>query len=203
MKQSDTLRLVNAQAGTASREVSSRDGLDAFLASVERRAFVMARLSTRDDDVALDIVQDAMLRMVRTYAHKPARDLPPLFFRILANRLTDHHRKRGFARLLRWRGFGQDGEEGVADAVDQLPHESPEPDEALDANLIGVAVRRALLELPERQRQVFMLRQWQGMSVAETAQALGISGGSVKTHLSRALQALRTHLQEFASDETD
>ncbi len=180
---------------------SSKERLGEFLASVERRAFVMARLSTRDDDAAMDAVQDTMLRMVRKYADRPDDQWPPLFFRILSNRLGDHHRRRGFARLLRWRGDEPDGAEDGVEAVDRLPHGAPAPDEALDAFEVGAALRVALDRLPERQRQVFLLRQWQGMNVEETASALGISGGSVKTHLSRATSALRAHLQDYAADE--
>ena len=180
---------------------------DAFLGSVEQRAFIMARISTHDDDAALDIVQDSMLRMVQKYASKPETEWPPLFFRILANRLTDHHRKRGFAGMLRWQGVGQTGipnaDENVSEAVDQLPDQSPTPEVTLDSSQINSAVRSALQNLPERQRQVFTLRQWQGLSVAETALALGISIGSVKTHLSRAIQALRIILKEYASNESE
>jgi len=184
-------------------DTRANERLGEFLAAVERRAFVMARLSTRDDDAALDVVQDTMLRMVKHYADRPDNEWPPLFFRILSNRLGDHHRKRGFARLLRWHGNEPDSSEESIEAVDQLPDATPAPDVALDAFEVGAALRRALDKLPERQRQVFLLRQWQGMSVEESATALGVSGGSVKTHLSRATQALRTHLSEYATDGPD
>jgi len=180
--------------------MSSNERLGDFLASVERRAFVMARLSTRDDDAAMDAVQDTMLRMVRKYADKPDDQWPPLFFRILSNRLGDHHRRRGFARLLRWRGDEADGGENGVEAVDRLPSAAPAPDEAFDAFEVGAALRVALGRLPERQRQVFLLRQWQGMSVEETAAALEISGGSVKTHLSRATGTLRAYLQAYSKE---
>lgn len=191
----------SAAVSPVRNDTGSNARLGEFLASVERRAFVMARLSTREDDTALDAVQDTMLRMVRSYADRPEDQWPPLFFRILSNRLGDHHRRRGFARLLRWRGDEPDDAGDRVEAVDRLPSDIPAPDEALDAFEVGTALRRALDELPERQRQVFLLRRWQGMSVEETASALGISGGSVKTHLSRATSALRGHLREYASDE--
>ena len=191
-------RLVSQKEG----DNSANPSFDAFLASVEQRAFIMAKYSTHDKEAALDIVQDCMLQMVQKYAGKPETEWPPLFFRILANRLTDHHRKRGFARMLRWRGISQSGDESVSEPVDQLQDQSPTPELTLDCSQINLAVRSALMQLPERQRQVFTLRQWQGLSVAETAQSLGISNGSVKTHLSRAIQTLRFSLKEYASNES-
>lgn len=174
--------------------------LDAFLASVERRAWLIARLSTRDDDVAFDIVQDTMLRMFERYADKPSEERSALFFRILNNRITDHHRRRGFDRLIRW--FGERGDSisetsDMPEAVDQLADDSAGPEARADVDELGNTLRRALDSLPQRQRQVFLLRQWQGMSVAETAFALSISQGSVKTHLSRAMDAMRFSLQEL------
>ena len=183
------------------RAAGSSGQLELFLASVERRAFIMARLSTRNDDDALDIIQDTMLRMVQKYTDKPADNWSPLFFRILANRLTDHHRRRGFSRLLQWRGAEPGNDEAQAEPVDQLENASPEPDQALNASKIDESVRNALGKLPERQRQVFLLRQWHGMSVSETADALGISCGSVKTHLSRAQTGLRSKMQAYASHD--
>lgn len=195
------LRSQQADADDA-RVDPAAPALDAFLASVERRAFVTARLATRDDDAALDIVQDAMLRMVDRYAHKDAGEWAPLFFRILSNRIRDHHRRRGIARLLRWHGpAGEDGEP-TRGAVDLLPSEVGRPDEALGDARLGAALRDAMLRLPERQRQVLLMRQWQGMSVEETAAALRLSGGSVKTHLSRAMKSMRERLGKLSDHET-
>jgi len=120
-----------------------------------------------------------------------------LFFRVLSNRLADHHRRRGLAGWLRWRG---EESNDVEDAVDRLPHGAPMPDEALDARETSAALRQALGSLSERQRQVVLLRHWQGCSVAEAARALDISGGSVKTHLSRAISALRADLKAGGGD---
>lgn len=197
---SATIARASADRLALRERTAGADSLDAFLASVEKRAFVIARLSTRDDDAALDIVQDAMLRMFERYADKPDAERAALFFRILNNRVTDHHRRRGFDRLVRW--FGERGERPTdaretVDAVDQLVDDAAGPARRADADALGVELRRALDRLPHRQRQVFVLRHWQGMDVAETAFALQISEGSVKTHLSRAMRALRTSLREL------
>lgn len=179
--------------------------LDAFLAAVERKAFVIARLSVGNDDDALDIVQDAMLRLCENYADRPASEWAPLFYRILDNRIVDRHRPRGFERLKRWlgpAGAAPDGFDGGLgpDAVDLLPGAVSGPDELADASRHIASLNARLAQLPHRQRQVFLLRCWQGMGVEETARALGISAGSVKTHLSRAMAALGRHFQEV-SDE--
>jgi RNA polymerase sigma-70 factor (ECF subfamily) len=71
------------------------------------------------------------------------------------------------------------------------------PDRLADHDSFGDSLDRALRTLPLRQRQVFLLRAWEGMDVADTAQALRISGGSVKTHYFRALAALRAALEPY------
>lgn len=179
--------------------------LEGFLAGVERKAFVIARLAVGNDDDALDIVQDAMLKLCEKYADRPANEWAPLFFRILDNRIVDRYRPRGFERLRRWMGPSgncADGDQGGAgiDAVDRLPDAASSLEEQVDVSRHIDALNVRLAELPHRQRQVFLLRCWQGMGVEETARVLGISGGSVKTHLSRALATLGKHLGE-ASDE--
>ena len=171
--------------------------LDDFLASVEKRAYIMARTSTGSEDAALDIVQDSMLRMVKSYSQRPCEQWPPLFFRIVNNRITDHHRKRGFDRMLRWFGGTGDEESEVLDAIDRLPTAAGSPDEQVQEEQFGSALQAALQQLSERQRQAFMLREWQGLSVEEAAVAMGVSQGSVKTHLWRAIQALQGILQEY------
>ena len=68
--------------------------ISAFLAEVERRAFKQAMFAVRDEDAALDIVQDAMLKLTEKYAEKPAAELPMLFQRILQNTIHDHFRRQ-------------------------------------------------------------------------------------------------------------
>ncbi len=172
--------------------------MDAFLASVERRAFVMADMAVRDHDTALDIVQDTMLKMVRSYSNNAPDEWPALFFRILNNRITDQFRKRGiFGRMKQWFGAGDQDKANTADAVDQLHSDLPLPEQELQNEQLGVVLLRLLEELPIRQQQAFTLRIWQGLSVDETARAMNISPGSVKTHLHRALQVMRIQLSEY------
>lgn len=171
--------------------------IDAFLASVERRAWRFAEIALRDPDEALDAVQDAMLRLVRHYADKPAEAWPPLFWGILRRRITDLQRRRTVRnRVLVWMGHGAHGDEDDLPAW-EAPDTGPGPARLLAARQAHAAMSKAIHALPRRQRQAFMLRVLEGLDVADTAQAMGCSAGSVKTHLSRAMDALRTRLEEW------
>jgi RNA polymerase sigma-70 factor, ECF subfamily len=167
--------------------------LEAFLRGVERRALRMADLATGSRDEALDVVQDAMFGFVRHYAAKPAGDWLPLFYRVLDNRLNDWHRRRRVRS--RWidtfLGRGEDDADRLAQAEDAS---EPGPPLRLAGSETARALDAALAALPTRQRQAFLLRVWEGLDVADTARAMRCSQGSVKTHLSRALAALRRAL---------
>lgn len=180
----------------SSEQTSVHTNMDSFLASVEKQAYVIAIAACKDEQNALDIVQDSMLNMVKNYADKDQQSWPPLFFKILNNRITDQHRKRGFGRLTRWFGTGHDEEAGP-EAVDQLTTDGFSPDTLADSDDLQDAMKAALENLSFKQQQALILRLWQGLSVKETAAAMGISEGSVKTHLSRAVQEMRIHLEEY------
>lgn len=171
--------------------------MDGFLASVEKRAYVIALAACHDQQIALDIVQDSMLSMVKSYSNKPTDQWPPLFFKVLNNRITDQHRKRGFGRLVQWFGHSATEDESAVEPVDQIASTDVSPDGITDSMELGGAIELALDRLPLKQKQALILRLWQGLSVKETAIAMEISEGSVKTHLSRAVHEMREHLQEF------
>jgi RNA polymerase sigma-70 factor (ECF subfamily) len=164
--------------------------LDAFLASVERRAYVMARSMTGDPDESLDVVQDAMLRFVAGYGRRPSAEWRPLFFRILINRVRDGQRRQAVrARFMSWlRPEDRDPVETAPAPPDSRPLEVLMAEETMDA------IDAGLRALPPRQQEAFALRCLEGMDVAATARAMGCSEGSVKTHYSRALAALRRRL---------
>ena len=171
--------------------------IEAFLASVERRAWRVAEIALRDPDEALDAVQDAMLRLVKHYSGKPAAEWPPLFWGILRRRVTDLQRRRTVRnRIMVWMGHA------VTDDDEELPaweppDLGPDPARALAARQAHAAMSKAIRALPRRQQQAFMLRVLEGLDVADTAKAMGCTAGSVKTHLSRAMDALRTKLEEW------
>lgn len=177
-----------------STEQSLHTNMDGFLASVEKQAYVIAMAACRDEQVALDVVQDSMLSMVKNYANNDKQSWTPLFFKILHNRITDQHRKRGFGRFTQWFGAGDDT---APDAVDQLATDDFSPDSLADSDELQEAMKTAMENLSIKQQQALTLRLWQGLSVQETATAMGITEGSVKTHLFRAVQAMRVHLDKY------
>jgi len=171
--------------------------LDRFLRDVEGSAFRIALVSVRDRDDALDIVQDAMLRLATRYARRPAAEWKPLFYRILQNRIRDWGRRRAVSRRVMSFFSGHDDE---ADPIEQAPGPAAaNPLHELEDHQAMAALEQALRELSERQRQAFMLRTFENLDVAQTALAMGVTDGSVKTHYSRAMSRLRELLGEHWS----
>jgi len=168
--------------------------LDAFLASVERRAFRMAELALGHREDALDAVQEAMIKLVG-YRERPAEEWTPLFWSILRRQVTDRHRRNTVRRrVMTFLGRDDDSRE---DPLEMLPDPGEDPARRHADAESWAALGRALRQLPRRQREAYLLRELQGLDVAETAAAMGCSDGSVKTHLSRAMAALRTHLEDW------
>ena len=183
----------------AEREASTVDqsrALDRFLEGVERRAFRIARMAVRNDDDALDIVQDSMIRLARSYGQRPVGEWKPLFYRILHNGIRDFMRRRRVRmRVMAWwptGGFDDD----VADPVDASPDPAGGPRDLLETEETLAELEAGLSALPDRQREAFVLRALEGLDVAETAVAMGCSAGSVKTHYFRAVHALKDRLGE-------
>ena len=171
--------------------------MNQFLAEVERRALRIAEIAVRDRDEALDLVQDAMIKLVRNYAGRNSDEWRPLFYRILQNGVRDWHRRQVVRnRVMVWfqPARQDDGDQDIIasapDPTGRTPQEQLENSEAMDD------METAVHELPTRQREAFMLRTFEGLDVAGTAVAMGCSEGSVKTHYSRAVHALRDKLGE-------
>ncbi len=170
--------------------------LDGFLAAVERRAFRIAELALGHREDALDVVQDAMVAFLG-YRQNPADEWPALFFSVLRSRITDRHRRNAVRhRVMAVFGLQADTDHD-ADPLAALPDPAPGPLDQHSRERHWQALGRAVRALPRRQREAFLLRELQGLSVAETAQAMGCSEGSVKTHLFRALAQLRTRLEDW------
>jgi RNA polymerase sigma-70 factor, ECF subfamily len=169
--------------------------LDQFLSSVEKRAFKIAQLGLRNDDDALDAVQDAMMKLVQSYSARPEDEWRPLFYRILANRIRDLQRRRTVrGRIMAWLPVRDADDEEEVDPIAQAPSPDAGPARRLELDeAIGV-LETAVAELPPRQQQAFLLRNFEGLDVGETASAMGCSEGSVKTHYFRALENLRARL---------
>ena len=172
--------------------------LEKFLADIERRAFRMAQVALRDADDALDVVQDAMLKLTRSYASRPSTEWRPLFYRILENSIRDLQRRRTVRkRIMTWLpGPKEDPDVEAQDALENVADSAPAiPERLMQAQAMQL-LEESLRALPARQREAFMLRNFEGMDVAETASAMACSEGSVKTHYSRAVHALRDKLGE-------
>ncbi len=186
--------------------LSTKQEMSAFLAAAERRAFKHAKFAVRDEEAALDIVQDSMMKLVEKYADKPAGELPMLFHRILQNTIHDFYRRSKVRStwttlLSNLTGKGRDADDDDYDPLDTMVVDSSSNatvDPAVQFNQAQVManIEAALEKLPTRQREAFLLRYWEELDVAETAAAMGCSEGSVKTHCSRAVHALAESLKK-------
>jgi RNA polymerase sigma-70 factor (ECF subfamily) len=175
--------------------------LSEFLAGVERRAFKQTAYAVRDDHAALDIVQDAMMKLAEKYGNNPATEFPMLFQRILQNTTRDFWRRQKVRNLWTtllssFSGNGEDGEERDPLETIDVEDDGDEPSAQLARSQTIRLIERALEKLPPRQREAFVLRYWEDMDVAETASIMGCSDGSVKTHCSRAVHALAIELRK-------
>lgn len=191
------MSLVGGRDAARETALDQERALERFLAGVEKRAFRIAKLSLRDHDDALDVVQDSMISLARNYAGHPEEQWRPLFYRILRNRITDYQRRRRVRQgvIAWWPGTGPD--DGPPDPVESAPDPSGTPDEQLEGEELLGRIERALAGLSDRQREAFMLRNFEGLDVAQTAIAMGCSEGSVKTHYFRAVQALQLQIGEW------
>jgi RNA polymerase sigma-70 factor (ECF subfamily) len=180
--------------------LASPQQLSSFLESVERRAFKQAMFAVHDEEAALDIVQDTMLKLAEKYGDRPEEEFPMLFQRILQNTIRDYYRRSKVRSM--WTtllsAFSPDDDEDydpletLAADQDEAGPKTPESklQQAQTLNLIDDEIKK----LPTRQREAFLMRYWEDMDVAETAAAMGCSEGSVKTHCSRATHTLAAAL---------
>ncbi|MBD1388496.1 RNA polymerase sigma factor [Neiella sp. HB171785] len=168
--------------------------MDEFLQTIELKAYRIALFAVGEHADALDIIQDTMIKLVTHYQQRAANEWKPLFYRILQNRITDFHRKRKVRSFVQMFNFGVNREEPM-ELPDSEPHPDTVPQLAWQKQHQQDAVFKVLNGLPLKQQQCFLLRSWEGMSVAETAAAMGCSPGTVKTHYFRATTKIRELLE--------
>ena len=182
--------------------LASRSELSAFLKGVERRAFKQAVFAVRDQEAALDIVQDAMLRLAEKYGDRPAAELPLLFHRITQNAIRDWFRRQKVRSL--WTtllsSLTPNREDDEQDPLETLEpayesNRQEAPGDRLEQSQILEIIEEEISRLPERQREAFIMRYWEELDVAETARRMRCSEGSVKTHCSRATHTLAAALR--------
>ena len=189
------------------KDTSNLDDMDAFLASVERRAYKHALYAVRNEENALDIVQDAMLNLVQSYSDKPTSEWPMLFTRILQNAIHNHFR-RNKVRDYWTPNFSQfdssenDEESNSMDVIEAIMNKNIDKaafsaEDVVTREQVLNTIEELIKNLPARQREAFLLRYWEDLSVSETAEAMGCSEGSVKTHCSRASHALAEALTKL------
>jgi RNA polymerase sigma-70 factor (ECF subfamily) len=173
------------------------------LLQVERRAYKQAKFAVRDDQEALDIVQDAMLKLSDKYGANPPAELPMLFQRILQNTIRDYYRRHKVRSTWVSQLTSLLPSKDAAEDSDPLETLTPAaganqvlgPSEHFEKSRLIETIEAELSRLPPRQREAFLLRYWEEFDVAETARAMGCSEGSVKTHCSRAAHTLATALK--------
>jgi len=183
--------------------MASAQELSDFLGSIEQRAFKQAVYAVRDDDAALDIVQDAMIKLAEKYGDRPATELPLVFTRILQNRIHDWFRRQKVrnAWVTLFSNMGRKSDENEDfDPLEALsaPEESDihqDGSQKLERSQLLTALEEEISKLPARQREAFLMRYWDELSITDTAKTMNCSEGSVKTHCSRATQALAKALK--------
>lgn len=170
--------------------------MDNFLASIEKRAFRMAEIALQHREDALDAVQDAMFRLARNYRNHSPEEWTPLFWSILRRRITDQYRRRKVRSIMIGWLPPSSRHRGPTTTAWEPASSDPGPAQRHADNMALLRLGEAIRSLPRRQAEAFMLRVLEGLNVAVTAQSMGCSQGSVKTHLSRARHTLRKQLED-------
>ncbi len=182
----DTMPLELILNAKVTRDQAHSASLEDFFSKQRERALVHAQVRLQQMDDALDAVQDAMLNFCRKYSNRPTEEWAPLFYRMVENATLDRLRKRQWERFKFW----------STDTIDYAPTQLQSSDKIDVSDEFRAILFAALRQLPDRQRQAFLFRHWHGLSSRQTSIAMQVSEGSVKTHLSRAMRALRPQLSD-------
>lgn len=153
----------------------------------------------RDQELARDLVQEVFLRVVRNAAtFKAQSKFTTWLYTIARNQCIDAMRRarhRRHAQLDKPLS-SQDG--GGATLLDMVADDRPGPNVIARDRRFVAALEAALTELPDEQREVFLMREVEGLKFREIADVVGIPENTVKSRMRYALEALRGHLAAFA-----
>ena len=178
--------------------------LERFLYDIRSKTLAFAVFRMKDEEAALDILQETMMGFVKSAPRYKEEAWTNLFYKILTRRITDWQRKRTWRRKLRHilplsHLSKEDSDDNLYTHEYNTASNSVESEHA--ATELSSQFEAVLQSLPARQQDAYLLRQWQGFSIKETAMMMQCSESSVKTHLFRAMKRLRGQLGEWI-DET-
>jgi RNA polymerase sigma-70 factor (ECF subfamily) len=184
--------------------MATQKELSDFLKASEKRAFKQVLYAVKDEDAALDIVQDSMIKLAQSYGDKNIEELPLLFTRIVQNTTKDWFRRQKVRNtwVTLFSKFGKNAEDEDIDPQDFFENDEnasygKESSLQIERMELSTILEKEIEKLPKRQREAFLMRYWEEMDISETAIAMGCSEGSVKTHCSRASHALATALKKL------
>jgi RNA polymerase sigma-70 factor (ECF subfamily) len=153
---------------------------------------ICAHLLPRGQDIEA-AVQETFVRALRSLGHYGGSGTFAAWMASIAVNLCRDRLRRH--RLAPFVALEPDDEEGRGPLA-VLASATPSPERAAMARQAMARVRAAVAALPERQREVFALRFWAGLDLAAIAEALGVDVGTVKTHLHRSVQRVRSAAEE-------
>jgi RNA polymerase sigma-70 factor (ECF subfamily) len=186
-------------AQSQAESLDCNEQLNRFFIEHEKKAYTLAFMSLKNQDDALDVLQDVMIKFVEKYKHKQYQVWAPLFYRMVQNRITDFHRKKTQKNKY-FSFFSNEDENHIENIADE---NLPTIISMIDSHMKINNLQNALETLSTRQLQAFMCRIWEGLSVSQTAQSMKCSQGSVKTHLFRAVKQLKLYLHSANEDEVN
>jgi RNA polymerase sigma-70 factor (ECF subfamily) len=189
---------VSREAGEAELVLAARRGNRGAREELARRlrrpAYSLALQLLHNPDDAFDAAQDGLLRLFGSLDRlEPGRPAKPWLLAIVRNRARDLLRRRRVRRAEPLEGTDPDRPRQVIDTT-------PGPAASAELRELQALVWRALARLPEAQREILVLRDYQDLSYAEIAAVLRVPTGTVMSRLHRARKALRHLLEEVRHD---
>lgn len=176
------------------RAASELDDIDQLVQRYRARLLRFVIYSIGDQDLAESIVQDCFMRAYRARASfRGDCSIQTWLNHIAFNMVRDHQRTRKFRF---WRSFRKTAVD-IADIAATMPNGGSTPEKSLLARERVAQVIKALEGLSFNQRTVFLMRFQEGMEVQEISLAIDMSVNTVKTHLRRAVSAVRARIGEL------